>query len=476
MIFNSFGFLSLFPIIFIIYYLTPAFMSKICKGENNFTKVGNGLLVIISYSLYAKWKPVYALVLMWVTFVTYASALLIEKRRSYGNKKYIFLIGIVLSSLPLFLFKYYDFVSAQLETFIGYFGISVGISGLNWAMPLGISFFTLQAVGYLADVYLKRVNAEHGWWNYVLFVSFFPQIASGPISKAKDLLPQIKSNRRFNYAQAVQGCKWILWGMFMKVVVADSLGMHVDLAYQGWASQTGSNLLLMSFLYTFQIYCDFAGYSFVAVGVGELLGFELINNFRRPYFSQSVTDFWHRWHISLSTWLKDYIYIPLGGNRCSQLRNYINIFFTFVVSGMWHGANWTFMVWGMLHGLFQVIEKELRLNKLSSQGPVKAIRIVITFTIINFLWIFFRMPSLKDACGVITKILSCPFGSVEKPFWALFLIGVVLFKDIVDERGIKWLNLLHHRYAIVRWFAYFLLLSMLSISGVYGGQFIYSGF
>ena len=214
----------------------------------------------------------------------------------------------------------------------------------------------------------------------------------------------------------------------------------------------------------------------MAVGVGELLGFELVNNFRRPYFSMSVSGFWRRWHISLSTWLKDYIYIPLGGNRCSKARNYWNIFMTFLVSGIWHGANWTFIVWGMLHGVFQVIEKMLGLNKKESTGWTKAVRIAATFVIINFLWIFFRMPTLSDACGVVARIFSCFAGSIEKPIWALFLIIIVIFKDTVDEYNWKSLNLMHHRYAVVRWATYFLLLSFIAISGVFGGQFIYSGF
>jgi alginate O-acetyltransferase complex protein AlgI len=273
-------------------------------------------------------------------------------------------------------------------------GITIGLPGLNWAMPLGISFFTLQAIGYLADVYLKRVSAEHNWWDYMLFISFFPQIASGPISKASDLLPQIKAERKFSYGQAIQGLKWILWGMFMKVVVADTLGLQVDVIYGNYQNYGGQMCLMAALFYSFQLYCDFAGYSFMAIGVGELLGFELINNFRRPYFSVSVTDFWRRWHISLSTWLKDYIYIPLGGNHCSKACNYLNIFITFVVSGFWHGANWTFIAWGGLHGLFQVMEKSLGLRNAPNNVFLKIIRIFISFTIIIFFGYFFVHPLL----------------------------------------------------------------------------------
>lgn len=472
MIFNTFEFLWLFPLIFIVYWA----VTNRQKMAERWPELSNYLLIAISYGLYIKWRPVFSLVLLWVTVVTYLASRKIERDKAFGRKSYLVWSGIVLAALPLVVFKYYDFLSEQFNTLLAAVGVEAGLPGLNWAMPLGISFFTLQAIGYLADVYLKRIPAEKNWWHYMLFVSFFPQIASGPISKAKDLLPQIKAQRQFSYAQAVQGLRWILWGMFLKVVVADSIGMRVDIAYQKWMDQSGANLLLTSFLYTFQIYSDFAGYSFMAVGVGELLGFELVNNFRRPYFSMSVSGFWRRWHISLSTWLKDYIYIPLGGNRCSKARNYWNIFMTFLVSGIWHGANWTFIVWGMLHGVFQVIEKMLGLNKKKSTGWTKAMRIAATFVIINFLWIFFRMPTLADACGVVARIFTCFAGSIEKPIWALFLIIIVIFKDTVDEYNWKSLNLMRHRYAVVRWATYFLLLSFIAISGVFGGQFIYSGF
>jgi alginate O-acetyltransferase complex protein AlgI len=472
MLFNSFEFLWIFPIIFCLYY----FVISRQRFIQTYPQIGNLFLIIISYSLYIKWKPIFVLVLLWVTAVTYFSARKIEKDKAFGKSKYLIIAGVLLAILPLLIFKYYNFVTAQLEFVLGIFGFEPGLPGLNWAMPLGISFFTLQAVGYLVDVYLRRIKAEHNWWHYMLFVSFFPQIASGPISKAKDLLPQIKSGRKFNYSQAVQGLKWLLWGMFMKVVVADTLGQYIDIVFNDYQGNGGVSLVVASFFYAFQIYCDFAGYSFMAVGVGELLGFELINNFRRPYFSQTVTEFWHRWHISLSIWLKDYIYIPLGGNRCSRKRNYFNIFITFLISGIWHGANWTFIVWGMLHGLFQVVEKALGLNKVKSVGIKRFMRIVFTFVLVDFAWIFFRMPSLQDAIGVIEHIFTHPSTSFGGLAFSLFLTTIVLVKDVADEFDIKELRLLHSKYAVIRWFAYFFLLSFIAISGVYGGQFIYSGF
>lgn len=233
----------------------------------------------------------------------------------------------------------------------------------------------------------------------------FPQIASGPISKAKDLLPQIKSLKTFDADKATQGLKLLLWGLFLKVVLADRLGLYVDSIYDNYTYQTGFSLFVASLCYSLQIYGDFAGYSLMAIGVAKVLGFDLINNFNRPYFATSITDFWHRWHISLSIWLRDYVYIPLGGSRCSKLRTYWNIFATFLVSGIWHGANWTFIIWGIIHGVAQIAEKALRLQKYEGGGN-RRLRIIITFLIVNFAWIFFRMPSITDACKVIGKIFT----------------------------------------------------------------------
>lgn len=473
MVFNSFEFLWLFPVVFTVYYF---FLFR-TQWTQRIPRLCNYVLIAISYGLYIKYNPVYALVLLWVTLVTYYFALRIEKCLVKGNKRHLIWAGLILSLLPLLLFKYYDFVSSQLEACLSFFGICVGLPGLNWVMPLGISFFTLQAVGYLADVYSQRIKAEHNWWDYMLFVCFFPQIVSGPISKAKDLLPQIKTQRTFKYPQVLQGMKWFLWGMFIKVVVADTLGLRIGVVLDNYQNNSGIMCLLCVFFYSFQIYCDFAGYSFMAVGVGEVLGFELINNFRRPYFSQTVTEFWHRWHISLSAWLKDYIYIPLGGNRCSKARNYLNIFVTFMVSGIWHGASWTFIVWGALHGLFQIVEKILGINKLQSiELPLKWVRIIVTFVLVSFAWIFFRMPTLSDAWCVIVKIFTDGSGNVAGIVGPMSFILIVLFKDFMDEYQIKALRLLHSRYAIIRWATYLILFTAIATTGVYGGQFIYSGF
>lgn len=475
MLFNSFEFLWIFPLILFVYYLVFNWRFLVAK----YPKVGNFLLIAISYGLYIKWKPIYVLVLLAVTAITYLFALKIERDNAQGNKKYIVWSGIVLTLIPLLVFKYYNFLNSTITSLMETVNISAGLPGLNWAMPLGISFFTLQAIGYLVDVYLGRIKAEHNWWDYMLFVSFFPQIASGPISKAANLLPQIKANRVFSHEQFASGCRWLLWGMFLKVAVADRIDTIVTPIYNLYINYDGMSCLTASFLYTFQIYADFAGYSFMAMGVGKILGFDLINNFNRPYLSQSITEFWHRWHISLSTWLKDYIYIPLGGSRCGKLRNYWNIIVTFLVSGIWHGANWTFIVWGLLHGAIQVVEKALGLNKKKSKCFIKCIRIIITFILVNFAWIFFRMPTLKDAINVINIIFFKPsldFHIFMEYKTLLFPLFIMVCADVVNEY-VPQFDLFHNRNIIVRWSSYMIILILILLFGVFdAGQFIYVNF
>lgn len=374
--------------------------------------------------------------LLGITAVTYFAAIALEQ--SGRKRKYIVSAGVLLALLPLLIFKYYNFISQSFTDLLDLAGLRFHLPGLNWALPVGISFYTLQALGYLWDVYYGRIKAERNWWDYMLFVSFFPQITSGPISRAGDLLPQIKAERTFNYAQAVAGLKLLVWGMFLKVVLADRLGLYVDSVYDNYAYHSGLSCLMASFAYSFQIYGDFAGYSLMAIGTGRLLGFDLINNFRRPYLSVCVTEFWHRWHISLSLWLKDYVYIPLGGSRCSELKTYRNIFITFLVSGIWHGANWNFIIWGMLHGVFQIIEKKFRLQTANAKNGVRVLRILITFLLVNFAWIFFRMPTVGDALNVIRKILTAYDGGLFVPekdtcLYIAIALALTMLKDLKDE-------------------------------------------
>ena len=473
MIFNSFNFIVMFPLIFLLYYAIPA---KYSKARNMF-------LLLVSYLLYLQWKPVYALILLGVSAVTYYSALLIEKAK---HPKQILTVGVLLALLPLAFFKYFNFINDSISNALSFVGLNFHLQGLNWAIPIGISFFTFQALGYLWDVYYKRQEAEDDFLTYALFVSFFPSILSGPINKASLVIPQLKSLRPyFDYSKAVEGLKMLLWGMFMKVVVADRVALYVDTVLPSYENYTGLSCFVASLLYTVQIYADFAGYSLMAIGVGKVLGFELTENFRRPYFAVSITDFWHRWHISLSTWLKDYVYIPMGGSRCSKLRNYWNIFVTFLVSGIWHGANWTFIVWGCMHGVCQIVEKILGQQKCNYGRFGKSIKIVITFLIVNFAWIFFRMPTLSDACKVIARIfdpalpmaLFMPPGGKSGLLFYIMGLSMLFVKDFFDEYHPQRLYLFNNEKRIVRWTSYIIIFILIMLTGVFGAdQFIYANF
>lgn len=385
----------------------------------------------------------------------------------------------LLALLPLMVFKYYNFINNSITDGLAAIGLQFSLPGLNWAVPVGISFFTFQAVGYMLDVYHGRIKAERNITNYVLFVSFFPQVASGPISKADELLPQIKTAKVFNYNQAVSGLKYLLWGMFLKVVLADRTGIYVDTVFATYDKFSGAGCALASVLYSIQIYADFAGYSLMAVGVAKVLGFDLINNFKRPYFATSVSEFWKRWHISLTRWLTQQVYIPMGGSRCSKLRNYWNILVTFLVSGIWHGANWTFIVWGVIHGVFQIIEKALGWNKTESKGIVKALRIVFTFAIVTVAWVIFRSPSIGDAFGLIGRYVTTN-GQFIADIQTLLHIAIAIIPLLLFEVGKEFFPQLYGKiksYTVVRWAVYLAVFAMVVLIGVHdGSSFIYVSF
>ena len=439
-------------------------------------KIANYFLLLSSYALYAQHNPFALFVLLFVTFVTYFGARLIENFRQY--KKALIYGLVTLALTPLFFYKYYDFFKQVVIDAMG--GEFVGE---QWIVPIGLSFFTFQALSYLYDVYYEKIKTEKNLWDYMLFVAFFPQILSGPINRANELLPQIKNNRSFNYEKTAFGFKQMLYGMFLKVVLADRLGMYVDTVYGDWSLQTGVTCAVASVAYSLQIYADFAGYSLMAIGVGHILGFDFANNFNRPYFSVSVTDFWHRWHISLSSWLRDYVYIPLGGSRCSKKRNYVNIMITFLVSGIWHGANWTFIVWGLIHGLFQVIEKILGLNKRESKNCVeKAIRILVTFFVVNLVWIFFRMPSLSESVDFICYTaanLTCKLflPDADKVLYLTIALFIFAIKEFLDEYKPQRVSLWNSKHIMIRYITYVAMIFLIFMIGVLdSGNFIYLNF
>lgn len=472
MLFNSLKFLLIFPLIFAIHWAIPARCNQLRKL----------FLILVSYLLYMNWKPTFALVLLAVTIVTYGGGwYLIDNQSVINKKKRMVWLFSLLGLLPLLVFKYYNFLNDSLSDVLSAIGLRFSLPGLNWAVPVGISFFTFQAVGYMLDVYYGRTRAEKNLIDYVLFVSFFPQIASGPISKADELLPQIKKERAFNYAQAVSGLKYLLLGMFFKVALADRAGIYVDTVFGAFEKFSGAGCVLASVLYSIQIYADFAGYSLMAVGVGKTLGFDLINNFKRPYFAVSVTDFWRRWHISLTRWLTQQVYIPLGGSRCSKARNYWNIFVTFMVSGIWHGANWTFIVWGCMHGVYQIVEKAFGWNKRESKGVVKALRIVVTFTVVSLAWVVFRSPSISDAFGLMGRYFSntgrlVPDGATEHLAYCIIALIPLLFYEIINEYKPTAYDRLMSKN-VIRWGVYLLVFAMIVLTGVHdGSSFIYVSF
>ncbi len=475
MTFNSFAFWLVFPIIFGLYWLIPA-------QRNQWRKL---FLIIVSYLLYMNWKPTFALVLLGVTLVTYWGGHILQdqgercKLQDGSRRKRLAWCFALLALLPLLVFKYYNFINDSVTAGLVFVGLQFSLPGLNWAIPVGISFFSFQAVGYMLDVYHGRVNAERNIVDYVLFVSFFPQVFSGPISKADELLPQIKKERWFDYQQGVQGLKYLLWGMFLKLVLADRLGLYVDKVVADYGMYGGGTCMLSAVFYSLQIYGDFAGYSLMAVGVAKTLGFDLINNFNRPYFASSITGFWKRWHISLTRWLTQQVYIPMGGSWCSKLKNYWNIFVTFLVSGIWHGANWTFIVWGIIHGFAQTIEKALGVNNKESKGIVKAFRIIVTFVTVTIAWIFFRMPTLRDAVLFIDhafKDISMPeVLSVTNFAIYVMAIALVFFKESREEFFSTKMKFLGNRY--VKWAEYIVIFCLILLCGALdSGTFIYGNF
>ena len=424
-------------------------------------------------------------VLAGITIVSYLIGKLLGSRKLGDNRitrKFLLIIGIILIVSPLILFKYYNFLSLSMVSILGQIGIETYYKGLNWIVPIGLSFFTFQSIGYVIDVYKNQYKEKTSFCDFALFLSFFPCIVSGPINRASVLIPQFKEAKPFNYPNVVVGLKMIMWGMFLKVVVADRVGLYVDTVFPFYYNYSGLTCFIASVLYSVQIYSDFSGYSLMAIGVGRTLGFFIPDNFIRPYFSVSITDFWRRWHISLSTWLRDYIYIPMGGSRCTKLRNYWNILVTFLVSGIWHGANWTFIIWGVWHGLFQVVEKMLGIQKDCPGNLLKIIRIVITFLIVNFAWIIFRMPTIEDALFFIHKIstlqtdISLYLPSNKDVFFILFGLIMLFLKDFFDEFHPK-ITIIDSKIIVVRWISYVMIVSSILLCGVFdAGQFIYANF
>ena len=434
MLFNSLTFLLFFPIVCVLHYAIP---SARVKGRNL-------LLLVASYFFYMNWEPVYAILLLTSTFVTYFAALGMGHYKDKRKRKIYLVSSIVLNLAILFQFKYYNFLASNLEEALQVCGLRIQIPEFHMLLPVGISFYIFQALGYSIDVYRQTAKVEHDFLTYALFVSFFPQLVAGPIERSRNLLPQFRQCHRFKYDEVMAGVRLMLWGYFLKLVLADRCGLYVDAVFNNIEMHNGGSYLLASLLFPFQIYGDFAGYSLIAIGVARVLGFHLMENFRRPYFACSIGEFWHRWHISLSTWFKDYVYIPLGGNRSGKASQYYNLMVTFMVSGIWHGANWTFLCWGSLHGILLCIEKTFRIGKQDYSGCKKLCHWAVTFTLVCMSWILFRASNLRDTVSIVSGIF-CKMGLPNVTFamftelcLAAFAITLLLIRELSDEFCWKW--------------------------------------
>ncbi|MCR8912332.1 MULTISPECIES: MBOAT family O-acyltransferase [unclassified Barnesiella] len=392
--------------------------------------------------------------------------------------------GIVINLGILFFYKYYEFAGSLITDFFSWFGIGISIPQWNVLLPVGISFYIFQAVGYAVDVYRGTIKAEKNFIVYALFISFFPQLVAGPIERARNMLPQFKEKHKFSYENFDRGLRWMLWGFFMKLCVADRISTYVDAVYNNYMEHSGTSLLLATFFFTFQIYCDFAGYSLIAIGSSRIMGFHLMENFHRPYFSRSIKEFWRRWHISLSTWFKDYLYIPLGGNRVSHWRHLWNLFVTFLVSGIWHGANLTFVLWGTLHGLYQVvgIEKNRLLPQVKAPRKLHAVlNCLVTFVLVMFAWIFFRTNDLHSAFEIIGRIFTHQGAlftgeGIPSLLLGFMCIGILMLKELKDELSLKIYALDSPHYG-VRIASMSLFLAFIILSASFdGGAFIYFQF
>ena len=433
--------------------------------------------------------PIYIFILGFTILIDYFAGIYIEK--SEGKKrKLILIISLIANISVLAIFKYYNFINHNLSLLLHGIDITNPIPFLSILLPIGLSFHTFQAMSYTIEVYRGKQKAEKHFGIYSLYVMFYPQLVAGPIERPQNLLHQFYEKHEFNYTRVVNGLKLILWGLFKKLVIADRLALYVNTVYNEPTNHTGTSLILATFFFTFQIYCDFSGYSDIAIGTAEVMGFKLMTNFNRPYFAKTISEFWKRWHISLSTWFKDYLYISIGGNKVSVPRCYLNIFIVFLVSGIWHGANWTFMAWGAINGFYLIFA--LIINKFENNIRKKTIllkfpklyvisQILITFLLSCFAWLFFRANTLSDAFYIIKKMATLHgplyFDSPSMLFFCFTGISFLLFVEAKKEFYRGNFSFTKHKNWIVRNLSYAILIILILLIGVFdGGQFIYFQF
>ncbi len=478
MLFNSFQFLIFFPIVVAVYFLLPQRYRWMW-------------LLSASCLFYMAFIPIYIIVLFLTIVIDYFAAICIE--RTEGRKKKAYLILSILSTCAvLFIFKYFNFFNVNLQNLSSFLHWNYSIQSLSLILPIGLSFHTFQSLSYVIEVYKGKQKAEHHFGIYALYVMFFPQLVAGPIERPQNLLHQFYEKHHIDYDRITSGLKLMLWGFFKKVVIADRLAVFVNEIYSHPGDFHGRILLWITYCFAIQIYCDFSGYSDIARGSARVLGFELMKNFKSPYLAGSIAEFWQRWHISLSTWFRDYVYIPLGGNRVPRWKWYGNILIVFLISGLWHGANWTFLVWGGLHGFYMLashVTERLRravANFFFSERLSwlhRILQVFITFHLVCLGWIFFRANSIQDAFTVIrgmftagsTKTLDYVegFNINEK----LFILACIILMEVVQHRKKYVQSFMGNVPLPIRWSLYYCFIFFIIFLGTYKTQqFIYFQF
>lgn len=475
-LFNSMPFCLFFPVVVGLYYLAPSRWRWL-------------LLLVASYGFYMAWEPGYV-VLLWIsTTVDFLAARQIARARSETKKRRWLAASIASNLAILFFFKYYNFFRDSLGAVSDRLGWSIDLPYSEFLLPLGISFYTFQTMSYTIDVYQGRLEPEKHLGRFALYVCFFPQLVAGPIERARSLLPQFRLAHQFSYEGVTDGLRLMGWGFFKKMVIADRLSMLVSHVYGDAANQNGIALLLATVCFAYQIYCDFSGYSDIAIGASRVLGIRLSNNFDRPYAARSISEFWRRWHISLSTWFRDYVYIPLGGNHTTATRWALNILIVFAVSGLWHGASWKFLVWGLLHGSYLLGERFLARRLPPSVAIPGALKLALTFALTNLAWVFFRANDIGHAGTILGRFATDWHGALSMDYWLnarhylglpwselLFVIGAIAVMEGVQfvhaRRPLQpWFRA---RSLPFRWAVYSGLFWLLFLGGVFRQQeFIY---
>lgn len=437
MLFNSIHFAIFLPIVFVLYWFV---FGRNYKWQNNF-------LLISSYYFYACWEWRFLFLLVFSTLLDYFSGLKMSNASNQSSKKIWFWLSIIINLGFLGVFKYYNFFIESFASLLNNYGLEVNPWTLNIILPVGISFYTFHGLSYVIDIYNDKIKAEKNFIDYAVFVSFFPLLVAGPIERATHLLPQIQRERNFNYTKAVDGVRQILWGLFKKIVIADQCAFYANQIFNNSADLNGSTLFIGAIFFSFQIYCDFSGYSDIALGTARLFGIELLRNFAFPYFSRDIAEFWRRWHISLSSWFRDYVYIPLGGNGGGTWGSLRNIFIIFILSGFWHGANWTFIFWGFLNALYFIPLLLLGKNRNNLDIVAKdkvwptakeLTSILTTFTITVFAWIFFRAENMHHALSYISNIFSFSFFDIplyENRFYSILVIVLIGFMIVLEWKA-----------------------------------------